>query len=122
MYSANATISFTLTSSQPIGNDPITGEPVFSTSSITESIRVSIEPDTARASIGVLPGKDITGHFYTGRLIEPDTLPTWYRAGATLGITWDDGKTGKFYIYPTMSSRFDLEAVFGQPISGVLLT
>jgi hypothetical protein len=119
----NATISYTLASFGLTQNDPITGEPIFSNSSTTESIRVSIEPDTTRANLGILPGKDITEHFYAGRLVEPNTLPSWYKAGATLDIAWDDnGKTGKFYVYPTMISRFGLESIFGQPISGVLLT
>jgi hypothetical protein len=122
IFRANATISYAITSTQSVGNDPITGEPIFNSASTTESIQVSIEPDTSRASVGAAPGKDRTEHFYTGRLVNPATLPNWYRAGATLDIAWDNGKTGKFYVYPTAASRFGLESIFGQAISGVLLT
>ena len=122
MFFANATIFYSVKSTQVTGYDSITGEPIFDTLESQESIKVSIEKDTTRANIGAQPGKDRTEHFYTGRLIEPSVLPSWYKAGATLDISWDDGKTGKFYVYPTVSSRFNLESVFGQPISGVLLT
>lgn len=122
MYKANATITHTQTSSIPVGENPITGEPIFETSSTSESIMVSLEKDTVENSIGVQPGKDIVENFYTGRLVEPTNLPSWYKPGATYDLTWDDGKTGKFYVYPTMRSRFGLEAVFGEQIEGVILT
>ena len=119
MFLENATISYTTTASDLVATDPITGEPVFSPTENTESFRLSIETKIDRANVSALPGIDSTGLFCQGRA---KAVPSWYTPGSKLKIAWDNGKQGDFYVLPTLGSRLGLESVFGQPVSGVLLS
>ena len=121
-WNDNATISYTEVTSTQTGNDPITGEPIFAESGLTLTMRVSLENDVVEATIGVLPGKDRTEHFYSGRLCDANVLPEWYQpSGGEYDIAFDNGTVGKWYAYPTHNGRGQLESVFGIRIEGVLI-
>ncbi|MGK7892351.1 MAG: hypothetical protein AB4372_01540 [Xenococcus sp. (in: cyanobacteria)] len=123
MFKQNAIISYQEKTTTQLGNDPITGEPIFEESSSVSSFYVSI--DQAQAKISELSGKDITGIYCEGRAVLPDgtptTAPDWYQGDMTLDIAWDDGKTGKFYSLPVIESRLGLDSFFGAFIKGIIL-
>ena len=120
-FLSNATLTYTVTTSTPSGFNSITGEPEFTTDTTTESLIISLEQKDTKSQIPPLPGIDKHSVYCEGRLVSPATFPSWYKDGLYVDITWDTGKTGKFYILPTISSRFGLESCFGQPIKGWLV-
>lgn len=122
MFQANATIVYLNKSSVLVGESPITGEPIFEDVSTAESISVSIEKDAVEPKLENLPGRDITRHFYSGRLVSPKTLPSWYKPGSTFEVEFTNGQQAKFYAYPTAPSRLGLDSYFGVPIEGVVLS
>lgn len=116
----NATIYYDVVEQISSGDDPITGEPIWTSTTTREYIKVSIENDTVEPTINKLPGKNLNENFYSGRLCEPLTLPSWYKVSGTYPIELDNGKVGQWYVYQTVTSRFGLEGVFGDRIEGVI--
>lgn len=126
MYIVNATLSYNEVTSTQTGTDPITGEPIFETSTSASTMLLSLEQKQTQARTSELPGKDITGIYCEGRAMAADniprsTVPSWYKDDLTVDITWENGKCGKFYVLPTINSRFGLEECFGYKIKGILL-
>lgn len=113
---ANATLTFTVASGTPTGTNPVTGAPTFTTTEVevTASLR------EAKQQKQVIEGVDEGAIYLTGRAVDPTTLP----AGANVSqfvpcnLTRDRVLTGKFYLEPTVPSRFDVEAHLGQKLSG----
>lgn len=119
---ANATISYLAETNTYLGQDPLTDKPLYQKDTVVQSIEVSIEKDTVEQVVSKdLYGKKQQENFYSGRLVNPLTIPSWYKKGGTYDIVFDNSsKTGKWYAYETVSSRFGLESRFGQQIEGVI--
>lgn len=119
IYQETATISFAPIQSAGAVN-PVTGRPTF-TQAPTETLSISIEQRDTKGYVVASKGRDVTGTYVAGRLLPIGTkLPDWYKVGLECDITLSDGSQGKFYVLTRIPSRFGLENVFGERITGVI--
>lgn len=125
-FLTNATITYNSPSSPVvIGENPVTGEPIFGSSSgDLVTIECSLEEAEEKGNTYPIEGVDIHGTFLRGRATNPLTIPSSFKAGLMANLTWSDGtnsRTGRFYVIPVVSSRFGLESYFGAAIAGFLI-
>ena len=66
-YINNATLSYTQTFSAVSAFNEVTGEPIFTKASTSESILVSLEQKDTKSVVSELPGKDNTRVYCEGR-------------------------------------------------------
>lgn len=121
-YKPNATLTTkSLQGTQPTGFDPVTGEPIFGTSSV--SVSASLE-EAAKPIEVAFPGIDGSYTYLEGRCVSPKTLPTEFKPHTVVDIEYTSQGgviAGKFYICTTLSSRLGLESYFGNAIAGFLI-
>ena len=119
----NATIIYRTQASNPLGEDPVTGEPIFEVSTTESSFRCSLEKDTTEAAIGEQPGKDRTEHFHSGKAeLIPSQMPSWYKPGVPLKVKFDnDTREYDAYAYYVHPSRLGLDDFFGTSIEIVII-
>ncbi len=121
MYVANAMLTAKILSSVPTSHDTVTGDPIFSETTIT--CACSLEENN-NPNLIPLPGVDRTTIYLSGRCVSPKLLPSAFRSGEAIAISYDapQGRLeGKFYLLPTIKSRLGLETVFGDAIAGWLV-
>lgn len=126
MLKTIATIKYEEINGTPIGEDPITCEPIYETTGKILTLLVSIEPVPQKARTIPKEGTDRTGLYCAGRAMLDDChprfdLPYWYQSNTVYDIEWDDGKIGSFYSLPTVLGRLGHESCYGYPITGILL-
>ena len=103
-----------------------TGRPIFSTTPATPDnvieLRLSLEQRQTEPEVFAKSGKDSTGIYCTGRILNDDgsvwvdPIPEWLTNGSDFRITWTNGGEGRAYILPSVPSRFRLQQRFGQRI------
>lgn len=71
-----------------------------------------------------MPGVDSTSIALEGRLVNPRTLAPEFRVQDKIAATYQRGTTeqlrGWFYVLPSVGSRFGLEKIFGDFLSGYM--
>jgi hypothetical protein len=119
IYVANATITYTAPASTVVNYSEI-GQPIFDeVGAVTETLDLSLEQRSTEPDIKAHGGKDIQGLYVTGRILSIGTpIPAWLTSDSTFDITWNDGRIGKLYIISSVTSRFNLQTVFGERIQG----
>lgn len=122
LYRTNATLTTkSTTGNTPTGFDPVTGEPIFGTQTVTLS--ASLEEASEPQEIAY-PGIDASATYLEGRCIDPKSLPSAFKPHILCDIEYrsqGDFIRGKFYILPTVNSRLGLESYFGGAIAGFLI-
>ena len=114
---SNCTIVFKAEAQTPATFDPITGEPVFTVTTVEQSFRASLERDTNEPTLGLLPGRDKTDQLYYGRSeLKPSQMPTWYQPSCQLELRFDNSFTCQGYVYFSHLSRLRLDNIFGTAI------
>lgn len=104
-----------------VGTDPITDEPIFDVSTTEDKFFASLEKDTVEATFGLLKGKDITEHFYSGKAaLKPSEMPAWYTPGSNLEVRFTNGFTAKGYVYYSHPGRLGLDDFFGTTLEIIL--
>lgn len=112
----NATITFTVGDGTFI-NDTLTGNQVENTTLVILQAFLSQDSDTSEQMMREI-GIDTTKLFLKGFLTDPQTMPAGIGLGA-VGTATIDGKTGKFILYPSIKSPFQVvNQVLGDPIRG----
>ena len=113
----NCTIVYTSENPTNPTFDPVTGEPIFTLATSTESFRASLEYSIEKPTFGLQPGKDRTDQLYYGRAeLIPSSMPTWYKPGANVEVRFDNSFTAKGYVNFSHLSRLGLDDFFGAPI------
>lgn len=120
-YQINAEIIHIPKATSSVTIDPVTGRPVFDTSAVVpERLAVSLEQRDTEPGTKNQAGKDIQGIYCSGRIMPIGTpIPDWLTTDGVFDIEWLGGRSGKLYLYSSVTSRFGLQNTFGERIQGM---
>jgi len=118
IYVANASISYTPPTSPVVQFSEKTGRPIRTfDGGIEQVILLSLEQRDTKSHVFKKSGKEISGAFCTGRILPIKTpIPDWLTADSEFPIEWNDGRSGIAYILSSVTSRYNLQQVFGERI------
>ena len=121
MFLANATLTALIQSPTPSSFDPVTGNPIFTT---TQKLLVASLEEVSNPSVPLSPGIEETAIYLEGRAINPSKIPPEFihnRKYKILINFHDVAIEGEFYLLPTVKSRLGLESAFNSAIEGWLV-
>ena len=121
MFIANATLTAFIQSATPSSFDPVTGNPIFTT---TQKTLVASLEEVSNPNVPLAPGVEETAIYLEGRAINPPQIPTEFMPNTKYKILinfHDVATEGEFYLLPTVKSRLGLESAFNSAIEGWLV-